>query len=121
MIKVMMLVKRKPGMSREEFVRHYEEVHAPLSLKLLPYYAKYVRNHFVRTIEGGEPEFDCITEFWFEDAKTARALTDALGGSDVDGGYGTELGRIFHDDEERFIDRSTRVSFIVDERVSDIP
>lgn len=41
MIKIVMFVKRKEGISREEFIRHYEKVHAPLSLKLLPKYEKY--------------------------------------------------------------------------------
>jgi len=36
MVKTIALIKRKPGLSREEFIRHYEEVHAPLALKHVP-------------------------------------------------------------------------------------
>jgi len=121
MIKVMMLVKRKEGISHEEFVRHYEEVHAPLSLELLPRYRKYVRNHIIGTIEGEEPDFDCITEIWFDNPEAAQAVTKALGGSDVLDGYTTEIGQIFCNDEAKFMDRSKRVSFLVDERASNLP
>ena len=120
-VKVMMFVKRKPGLSREEFRKYYEEVHAPLSMKhLAPYYARYARNYISHSIEGEEPDFDCVTEIWFKDGRTAQALTDALGGSDTGSGYVTVLGRIFHDDEERFMDRSRRVSFTVTEEDSDM-
>lgn len=120
MLKTVELIKRKPGMSRADFIKYYEEVHAPLSLRLLPSFARYVRNYPVAPLEGGEPEFDCITEIWFESRKAAQAVTDALGGSDVNTGYQTEIGRIFRDDEERFQDRGRRVSFVVDERISDV-
>jgi uncharacterized protein (TIGR02118 family) len=118
MIKVMTFIKRKEGLSQEEFVRHYEEVHAPLALKLLPHPKKYVRNHIVATTDGGEPGFDCISEFWYDSAEAAQAVTDVLGAVDVASGYTTEIGRIFREDEERFMDRSKRFSCVVDERVS---
>lgn len=92
----------------------------PLSLKVLPPFAKYVRNYPVTLIEGEEPEFDCITEIWYESRKAAQAVTDALGRSDVTSGYQTDIGRIFRDDEERFMDRGRRVSLVVDERMSEI-
>lgn len=119
-MKIVEFIRRKPGMSRADFARYYEEIHAPLSLKLLPPFAKYVRNYPLSTVEGEEPEFDCITEIWFESPRAAQAVTDALGGSDVTSGYQTEIGRIFRDDEERFMDRGRRFSLVVDERTSRI-
>ena len=112
MIKSMTLIKRKPGLSREEFIQHYEEVHAPLALKHFPTFKRYVRNYVIALPGTEEPDFDCITEFWFEDIEGAMAVTEALGD------YKTEIGRIFLDDEEKFMDRGSRVSFLVDERVS---
>ena len=44
MIKIMLLVNRKSGISREEFRRHYEEVHAPLASSHLRHLVRYVRN-----------------------------------------------------------------------------
>jgi len=112
MIKSMTLIKRKPGLSREEFITHYEEVHAPLALKHFPTFKRYVRNYVIAPPDAEEPDFDCITEIWFDDIEGAMAVTEALGD------YKTEVGRIFLDDEEKFMDRGSRVSFLVDERVS---
>jgi len=120
MVKSVTLIKRKPGTSREEFMRYYEEVHAPLGLKHFPTFRRYVRNYVIPTPGAPEPDFDCITEIWFDDLEGARAVTDAMGGyqDDGGGGYETEIGRIFREDEEKFMDRVNRVSFLVDERAS---
>ena len=112
MIKSMALIKRKPGLSREEFIQHYEEVHAPLALKHFPIFKRYVRNYVIPLPDAEELDFDCITEIWFDEIEGAMAVTEALGG------YKTEIGRVFLDDEEKFMDRGSRVSFLVDERVS---
>ena len=120
MVKSIELIKRKPGISQEEFIKHYEEVHAPLALKHFPTFRRYVRNHIIKPPGTDEPDFDCITEIWYDDMLGVKAVIDALGGYKDDdiSGYTTELGRIFRDDEEKFMDRSNRVSFLVDERVS---
>jgi uncharacterized protein (TIGR02118 family) len=112
MIKSMTLIKRKPGLSREEFIQHYEEVHAPLALKHFPTFVRYARNYVITFPDAEEPDFDCITEIWFDDIEGAMAVTEALGD------YKTEIGRIFLDDEEKFMDRGSKVSLLVNERVS---
>ena len=109
MIKTIAFVKRKAGISREEFARHYEEVHAPLAAKLFPTFRKYVRNHIVAVASGPEPDFDCISEFWFDDAEGYQAVLEVLN---------SEAGKVIHADEETFMDTSHRVSFVVDQRVS---
>ena len=67
MVKAIALIKRKPGLSREEFVKHYEEVHAPLILGLLTTIKRYARNHIIVPAGAEEPEFDCVTELWYDD------------------------------------------------------
>jgi uncharacterized protein (TIGR02118 family) len=109
MIKVMALIKRKPTVSHEEFVRHYEEVHAPLALKLFPMIKKYVRNHIVVPLGAPEPDFDCITEFWFDSPESAQTVVDI---------QMSAAGKPIRDDEETFMDMSEMVSFLVDERVT---
>ncbi|MBM4463273.1 MAG: EthD family reductase [Chloroflexi bacterium] len=109
MIKAMALIKRKPTVSHEEFVRHYEEVHAPLALKLFPMIKKYVRNHVVAPLGAPEPDFDCVTEFWFDSPESAQAVVD-IRMSDV--------GKPIRDDEETFMDMGKMISFLVDERVT---
>ena len=51
MIKTIAMIRRKPGISREDFIRHYEEVHAPLGQKHFGF-ARYVRNY------GETPELE---------------------------------------------------------------
>ncbi len=113
MIKSIALIKRKTGLSQEEFIKHYEEVHAPLALKHFPTFRKYVRNYVIALPGTEEPEFDCITEFWFDDIEGAMAVQETLGD------YKTEVGKIFLADEETFQDRGKTRTFLVDERVSE--
>ena len=111
MIKTIALIKRKAGISREDFVKHYEEVHAPLALKNLPMIRRYIRNHVV-DIPGSEgPDFDCISEFWFD------SIEDAMG---VVAFVQSESGKVLRDDEMKFMDNSRTIAFMVEERVSDI-
>jgi len=112
MLKTIALIKRKPGISREEFVKHYEEVHAPLALKHFPTFKKYVRNYPIAMPGAEELDFDCITEFWFDDLEGAMKVQEILGD------YKTEVGKIFLADEETFQDRGKTRTLLIDERVS---
>ena len=107
MIKVMVMIKRKPGISHEEFCKHYEEVHAPLALKLLPTIKKYVRNYVVILPGMEEPGFDCITEFWYDDMEGTQASIDTLN---------SDAGKVIQDDEATFMDKDKQVVLLVDER-----
>jgi uncharacterized protein (TIGR02118 family) len=69
MIKVIVLVKRKEGVSREEFYKYWKEVHGPLAAKHIPYLKKYVQNHFLE-VPGYEYEGDGIIETWYEDMES---------------------------------------------------
>ena len=109
MVKVMFLVKSKPGLSREEFCRHYEEAHVPLALKYFPTFKRYVRNYVITTPGVEEPEFDCITEIWFDNMEDCQAVVDF---------WGSETGQVIRDDEERFMDRSKIVAFLVEEKAA---
>jgi len=111
MIKIFALIHRKEGISREEFTRHYEESHAPLALKLFPQTKKYVRNHVVDIPGMKAPAFDCISEFWYDSIEDAMAVAEMAQ---------SESGQAIRDDEDKFMDSSQTISFIVDERVSDI-
>jgi len=107
MIKVMVMIKRKPGISHEEFCKHYEEVHVPLALKLLPTIKKYVRNYVVKLPGMEEPGFDCITEFWYDDMEGTQASIDTLN---------SDAGKVIQDDEATFMDKDKQVVLLVDER-----
>jgi uncharacterized protein (TIGR02118 family) len=65
MLKLMLLVRRKAGMSRAEFRDYYESTHAPLAAGVMGRCKRYVRN-FVTEEPSGPQDFDVITEFWFD-------------------------------------------------------
>ena len=65
MIKVMNLVTRKQGISREEFYKYWKDVHGPLVAKNVPDLRKYVQNHFI-DVPGREYEGDGIIEMWYD-------------------------------------------------------
>jgi uncharacterized protein (TIGR02118 family) len=106
MIKIMLLVSRKAGVSPEEFREHYETIHAPLAAKHLPYLARYVRNYAVDRF-GGDVGWDCVTEFWFDYPGPWReARTKILSQDMLD---------LFAADEEQFMDRSSMRTLVVEE------
>lgn len=108
MVKAIALLKRKPGLSREEFIEHYEKVHVPLILKYSTGVVKYVRN-FVVSDGITEPEFDCITELWYEDMKAFKATI---------GVWGTDEGQVIRDDEDSFLVRENIKFCLVEEHFS---
>lgn len=65
MIKVINVVKRKPGISREEFYKYWKDHHGPLVARSVPTLRKYIQNHFIE-LPGREYEGDGIIEMWFD-------------------------------------------------------
>jgi EthD domain len=74
MEKLILCVKRKPGLTQEQFRAHYESTHAPLAWSSLqPWLVRYTRN-FLKPLPGqDEPPWDCVTEFWFTDRAALEA------------------------------------------------
>jgi hypothetical protein len=112
MIKVMLFIKRKPGLTREQFRDRYESGHVPLAIAELPWLRRYARNFMVPVRGLAEPEWDVVTEFWFEDWQAWKATST----------YGLDpvTGRTLAEDEAEFMDRSSMRFVVVDEHVSDI-
>ena len=78
MFKLIVLLKKKPGFTDEEFARYWLETHAPLAKKL-PALRRYVVN-VVRPPPGREPEYHGVVELWFDDvASMKRAFTSPEG------------------------------------------
>ena len=107
MIKSVGLLTRKGGLSHEEFVKHWLEVHAPLA-HAVPGIRRYVQSHIVeeRTrpdIPSTDVEIDGIAELWYDD----RAAMERANAS-------REAKRL-HADGTLFIGRIK--SFVVDEKV----
>ena len=108
MLKVIVLLKRKPGLSWEEFDRYWEERHGPLAAKLVPGTRRYVQNHIVRQPGDPEPLYDGIAELWLDDMEAWKRLLEWSAG---------EEGRPVGEDEAKFLDRSQFVIFLCDEKV----
>jgi uncharacterized protein (TIGR02118 family) len=71
MIKTISLLTRKAGLSHEEFIRHWGEVHAPLA-HAVPGLRRYVQSHIRAEptrpdIPTTEIAVDGIAELWFDD------------------------------------------------------
>jgi uncharacterized protein (TIGR02118 family) len=113
MVKGIAMLKRKPGLTQEEFIKHYEEVHVPLVLKHLTSIKRYVRNYVISTVVTPpgleELEFDCITEQWFDDMQGFQAMMDFAA---------SESGRVIRDDERSFLDRKKTTYVLVEETAS---
>jgi hypothetical protein len=112
MIKVMLFVKRKAGLTHDEFRARYESGHVALAISELPHLVQYRRN-YVKPARGmAETDFDVVTEFWFDDkdgwkATAAHALDP-------------EKGKLLADDEAVFMDRSTMRFVMVEEEIADV-
>ncbi len=72
MIKVLVVLYKRADMSREEFVRYWREVHAPLAERMEGV-RRYVINPTLQAFAMGEASFDGLAELWFDDAAAARA------------------------------------------------
>ena len=107
MIKSISLLTRKDGLTHEQFVRHWVEIHAPLA-HAVPELRRYVQSHIVEErrrpdIPALDVEVDGIAELWYDD----RAAMDLANAS-------PEAKRL-HDDGALFIGRIK--SFVVEEKV----
>jgi hypothetical protein len=93
MFRVMMLLKRKPGLSLEEFIKRYEGEHVPLAEQHTTSLQGYIRHYLhpaSHVLQGDviqEPEYDVITELWYQDRaafeqqqKSLRRRPEAAGG-----------------------------------------
>src|SRR5262245_36698265 len=74
----MILFRRKPDQGMGEFMRWYEELHAPGFVSLAkPVIARYTRN-FVLGYRGADPGFDALVEFGYaSEANKAEAFKRA--------------------------------------------
>jgi uncharacterized protein (TIGR02118 family) len=107
MIKTVALLARKDGLSHEEFVKHWAEIHAPLAYAC-PGVARYtqtvVKSSSIRTdVPGMDVAIDGVAELWFAD----QAALDLFNASPAT--------RRLREDGTTFIGR--QISFTTEEKV----
>ena len=74
MYKTVMMFRRNPAMTREEFIDYYETKHSKFIAKLQGV-RKHVRRYVTKPADtDGEPlDFDVIMETWFDDKAAGEA------------------------------------------------
>jgi hypothetical protein len=117
MLKQVVLLKRRDGMTLEEFRDYYENHHAKLASRyLLPLAKRYIRRYVKpepNPITGlvEELDFDVVMEIWWEsraDFETTMAkLADP------------EVNRVFREDEAKIFNSHHNRVFTVEEQESD--
>jgi hypothetical protein len=70
--KLLIFLKRRPGLSHEEFRSYYEGNHVPLCMKYMSGVDRYFRRYLEPASGMPEMEADVITEVWFH----SRAALD---------------------------------------------
>jgi hypothetical protein len=121
MVKIFWLLKRKPGITPEQFRERYER-HSRLGQKLCGHLqSSYKRNYKLEIKGGGTPtthgakasfgditwDCDVISEVVFHD-EAAYEARKAIFADPV-------TAKMFYDDEEDFLDRTSVIMFRADE------
>jgi hypothetical protein len=115
MIKLVSLLKRRPGMSKADFTAYYENHHRVIGERVL---AGYATRYFRRHVYPVDSEFqhcdpDVVMEIWFPDQERMDAFFASIANDPV---IAAEIG----EDEERLFDRSRLRSFVVEEFESEL-
>jgi uncharacterized protein YuzB (UPF0349 family) len=102
--KLLILIKRRPGMTTQEFRDYYENKHSKLGgdIGVTVGMIHYVRR-YLEPLNGGELEYDVLTECWFKD----RDKFEMVAGAVAKGQVAAEVVA----DEMRFMDR-TKTRFL---------
>ena len=109
MFKMILLARKRPDLSREDFIGYYDNRHVPFMHELLGGRGASIhRRNFVAAQVAGEEEasFDVITEVIYRDR---AAFEDAIAAySDP------EILRQAREDESRFLEPGSIRTFIVE-------
>ena len=81
--KILLFMKRKPGMSIEAFRDYYENRHVPLCRKYTGGVSRNIRRFLdprphAENGRNDELPYDVITELWFDDEATWQATIDYI-------------------------------------------
>lgn len=115
MLKVLHFIKRKPHLTHEEFRDHFERSHAAMALKFCGHlFTAYQRNYTKTVFTGGDSrdpgsgyavrewEWDLVSEWILPDEAALQEIYRIMQSPGID--------KLFHADEDRFIDRTATVT-----------
>jgi hypothetical protein len=112
--KFLIFIRRREGMTPDEFQHYYENVHAKIGRHIAPDVGacKYVRR-YLQPLDGSlasravDIEYDEITEVWFKDYEKFKVVAEKVSRG--------ELSPEVEADEKKFMDRSkTRFATVVE-------
>jgi hypothetical protein len=105
-VKIVMLIRKRPELTREEFIDYYDNHHVPFVHSLLPQGAAIHRRNFVVPGDGVVPDCDVISEVFYENRETADAAMRALADP--------RIRKLVEEDEERFLVRGSIRRYLVE-------
>jgi len=116
-VKLVYAIRRREGLSAEEFSRYWLEVHAAKVVDVARDIRalRYVQSHTIDTplnaafteTRGLSPWYDGITEVWWESLDDLVAAA-----SSPEGGKALQM---LHEDEQQFIDFAASTIFMTEE------
>lgn len=116
MIKLIALIRKKNNVSEKEFKEYYENIHAPLIIKIFPSLKGYTRNYLLESnlLHGEfslEPQkhyssYNVITELSFDDEDGLNQFFEISSKE--------EIIKIIREDEENFLDSKKTIMYRVD-------
>src|SRR5579871_1194122 len=112
MLKQVVLLKRRPGMTMAEFIDYYENHHSKMAAKYLTAAKRYVRRYVhpaANPITGEvvELDFDVVMELWWDSQEDFEAAMKVISHGDVH--------REFYEDEEKIFNTHNNRVFFVEE------
>ncbi len=114
-VTMLALLKRREGMSKEDFIAYYETKHSVIGKRVLGGWAtRYERRYLhLRAGEEQDQDFDVALEIDFADEAALEACFAAM--SDP------ESQRIITEDEAKLFDRSRIRAYQIESRTSVLP
>lgn len=112
---VLTLIKRRQGMSKADFIDHYESRHRLIGEKVLGGWAtRYERRH-LHPVDGADADhdFDVVLEIDFPDRETCDACFAAMADPAI-------MAEIV-EDEERLFDRARMRTYHIESHASPLP
>jgi hypothetical protein len=112
MLKLIAMIRRKPGLTRQQFVDYYENRHVPFvtgvnGKYLLEYKRNYVQEELTTSIDRTFDGYDVITEVWLENREALAGLLAMMSQPP----WAAELTA----DEDNFVDRPSMRMFVTEE------
>src|SRR4026208_1884699 len=96
MIKNLGLIPRRADLTRPAFREYYERRHAPLALRHLRWFRRYVRHHVVSATPV-DPPLAALSELWHDSVADLDAVVAFLT---------SPTGAVLRDDEAQFMSRA---------------